>query len=282
MDKAGVEKALTQAGLDYLVKQSDLLVRDSIRISTKPVDETKLPPGASRLGGLPDLPANSVWPQWQGIPQSFIAQIRLEELQPYDTQKLLPPKGLLWFFYAAQQDVYGDDPSNKGAWQVLFADSVEQLQRLPVPAQLPQEARFKPCSLSYATELTLAVQPELEIPGLQWNNDEQKKYDTVFAAFHEQDDTSVPQHRMLGFADVLQDDMRVQSQLNSNGITDWDSSKAKRLAQEANEWQLLLQVDTDEQIGMHWASVGRLYYWIKGSNLRAGQVRTTWCVLQSE
>src|SRR6266700_3514266 len=146
MDKAGVEKLLTQAGLDYLVKQSDLLVRDSIRISTKPVDETKLPPGVSKLGGLPYLPANSVWPQWQGIPQSFIAQIRLEELQAYDTQKLLPPKGLLWFFYAARQDVYGDDPSNQGAWQVLFADSAEQLQSIPAPAQLPQEARFKPCS----------------------------------------------------------------------------------------------------------------------------------------
>jgi uncharacterized protein YwqG len=282
MDKAGVEQALTQAGLDYLVKQSDLLVRDSIRISTKPVDETKLPPGASKIGGLPDLPVNSIWPQWQGVPQSFIAQIRLEELQTYDTQKLLPPKGLLWFFYAAQQDVYGDDPSNKGAWQVFFTDNTEQLQRLSAPAQLPQEARFKPCSLSYSIELTLAVQPELEILGLQWNNDEQKKYDTVFAAFHKQDDTSVSLYRMLGFADVLQDDMRVQSQLNSNGIIDWESPKAKKLAQQANDWQLLLQIDTDEQIGMHWASAGRLYFWIKGSDLRAGQMSTTWCVLQSE
>ncbi len=284
MDKVDVEKALTGAGLARLVEHSALLLRNSIRITATPADETKLPAGSSKFGGLPDLPPATAWPVWQNVPQSFIAQLHLAELQPYDTQKLLPAQGMLWFFYAAQQDVYGDDPANKGAWQVLFSASAEgeKLQRLPAPAQLPQEARFKSASLSYASELTIAVQPELEIPGLQWDNNEQKKYDSVFAAFHASDDPSAPHHRMLGFADVLQDDMREQSQLNSNGITDWDSPEAKKLAQGANDWQLLLQVDTDERLGMTWNNTGRLYYWLKSADLHAGQVNTAWCVLQSE
>jgi uncharacterized protein YwqG len=283
MDKAAVQKSLTRAGLARLAEHSDLLVRNSIRLLTKPIDEANMPIGASRLGGLPDLPAHISWPAWQGVPQSFVAQLRLEELQAYDIQKLLPPKGMLWFFYAAQQDIYGDDPANKGAWQVLFAESgLEHLQRLSAPTQLSQDARFKPCALSYASELTLAVQPELEIPGLQWDNNQQKKYDTVFAAFHKDDDFSIPHHRMFGFADVLQDDMREQSQLYSLGITDWDSPEAQKLAQSANDWQLLLQVDTDETIGMRWASSGRLYYWLKAADLQAGQTSDTWFVLQSE
>lgn len=283
MDKATVQKSLAKAGLAHLAEHSDQLVRNSIRLLTKPADEANQPIGASKLGGLPDLPAHISWPSWQGVPQSFIAQIRLEEVQTYNTQKLLPPKGMLWFFYAAQQDIYGDDPSNKGAWQVFFAESgLEHLRRLTAPAQLPQDARFKPCSLSYASELTLAVQPELEIPGLQWDNEQQKKYDTVFAAFHKDDDFSIPHHRMLGFADVLQDDMREQSQLYSRGITDWDTPEAKKLAQSANDWQLLLQVDSDETIGMRWSSSGRLYYWVKEVDLQAGQVSDTWFALQSE
>ena len=168
MDKAGVQQALTSAGLSRLVEHIDLLVRPSIRINTKSVDESKLPIGASKFGGQPDLPPATPWPSWQDLPQSFVAQIRLEELQPYDSQKLFPTKGILWFFYDSQQDVYGDDPANKGAWQVLYAtDSLDKLQRTPLPAKLAQTARFKPSSLSYSNELTMAVQPELEIPGLQ-------------------------------------------------------------------------------------------------------------------
>jgi uncharacterized protein YwqG len=283
MDRAAVQKNLIKAGLPQLAEHVDRLVRDSIRLLTKPVEEADMPVGASKLGGLPDLPPHITWPQWQGIPQSFIAQIRLEEVQAGNTRKLLPPRGQLWFFYASQQDIYGDDPANKGAWQVFFAESgLEHLQRQTAPARLPQNAHFKPCSLSYVSELTLAVQPELEIPGLQWDNDLQKKYDAVFADFYKDDDPSLPRHRMLGFADVLQDDMREQSQLYSQGITDWDAPEARKQAQKARDWQLLLQVDSDETIGMQWASAGRLYYWVKDADLQAGQMSDTWLVLQSD
>jgi uncharacterized protein YwqG len=128
----------------------------------------------------------------------------------------------------------------------------------------------------------MAVQPELEIPGLQWDNNEQRKYDDVFAVFHATDELSVPHHRMLGFADVLQDDMREQCQLYSNGITDWESPEAETLAKDAHNWQLLLQVDTDEAMGTRWASTGRLYYWLKNLRLNVGPLTDTWLVLQSE
>jgi uncharacterized protein YwqG len=283
MDKNDVQDALRKAGLERLVEHIDLLVRPSIRISPLLADEAKLAPGTSKIGGLPDLPEGSAWPEWQGVPQSFIAQLRLEELQGYDTEKLLPAKGMLWFFYDAQQDVYGDDPTNKGAWQVLFSENPAKLQRASAPAKLPKEALFKANTLSYANELSMAVQPELEIAGLQWDNNEQKKYDPIFAAFHQGDDGSLPHHRMLGFADVLQDDMREQSLFNSQGITDWESPEARKLAAaEANSWQLLLQIDSDEKSGIQWASAGRLYYWGKDTELRAGQFAQTWVVLQSE
>jgi uncharacterized protein YwqG len=49
-----------------------------------------------------------------------------------------------------------------------------------------------------------------------------------------------------------------------------------------SDWQLLLQVDSDEHAEMRWATAGMVYYWIKLADLRAGRFDETWLVLQSE
>jgi uncharacterized protein YwqG len=87
---------------------------------------------------------------------------------------------------------------------------------------------------------------------------------------------------MLGNSDTIQDDMHLQSQLYSNGITDMDDPKVQELSKGANDWLLLLQVDSDHQAGMQWASTGMLYYWIKKEDLQAHNFEHTWLVLQSE
>ena len=122
MDKAGVQEAFVKAGLSRVIKNIDLLVRPSIRLFTTPVAEDSLAIGASKLGGMPDLPSGVKWPQWKNLPQSFIAQIRLEDVQPYDVDKVLPPHGMLWFFYDASQETYGESLDDQGGWRVLFQE----------------------------------------------------------------------------------------------------------------------------------------------------------------
>ena len=82
MDKAGVQDAFAKAGLSRVIKDIDLLAQSSIRLFTTPAKEGALAKGASKLGGMPDLPPGFEWPQWKKLPQSFIAQIRLEDVQP--------------------------------------------------------------------------------------------------------------------------------------------------------------------------------------------------------
>lgn len=48
------------------------------------------------------------------------------------------------------------------------------------------------------------------------------------------------------------------------------------------DWQLLLQVDSDETIGMRWASYGMLYFWLEKAALQQGQFDRSWLVLQSD
>src|SRR5262245_49855069 len=108
MESAQTQKALTSAGLARVATELASLARPSIRLTTAPVDEAKLSVGASKFGGLPDLPVGTAWPILNGVAMSFVAQVRLEDAKPFDVNHQLPPAGLLLFFYDARQRSYGD------------------------------------------------------------------------------------------------------------------------------------------------------------------------------
>jgi uncharacterized protein YwqG len=283
MDKASVQAAFTSAGLSRLTKDLDQVSKASIRLYTTAVDEFLLSVGASKLGGVPDLPPGTSWPQWKGLLQSFIAQIRMDDVRPYDTNGLLPHSGMLWFFYDAQQQTFGADPADLGGWRVIFMDGDPRgLQRTPSPAQLPASSQFKACAITFASEMTLSQQPKLEIPNLDWTDAEQKQYETLLSTFPNAADRAMVHHRLLGHPDTIQDDMRLECQLASHGVTDVSDPRASELSKRAMDWQLLLQIDSDEQAGMEWGNTGMLYYWIKKGDLQAHHFDTTWLVLQSE
>jgi uncharacterized protein YwqG len=284
MDKAGVQATFVAAGLSRLVKDIDLLSRPSIRLHTAAADESTMRIGASKIGGVPDLPAGVTWPDRNGLPQSFIAQIHLDDVRQYDTNRVLPQRGMLWFFYDAQQQTYGADLSDLGGWRVIYMDNddLTKLQRTSAPANLPAESRFKACSISFAREISLSQQPQIDIPNFNWTADEQQKYETLLSTFPDPADHAAIHHRLLGNPDTIQDDMRLECQLASHGVTDMNDPRATELSKGALDWQLLLQIDSDEHAGMRWGNTGMIYYWITGADLQAHRFDHTWLVLQSE
>jgi uncharacterized protein YwqG len=283
MDKAVVEAAFVAAGLSRLLKDIDFLAKPSIRLYTTNVDESTLNVGGSRIGGLPDLPSGITWPEWNDLPQSFIAQIHLDEVRQFDVNKVLPEHGMLWFFYDARQETFGADPNDHGGWRVFFRDDdLTSLQRTLPPTKLPEDSQFHACSLRFATEITLSQQPQLDVPNFDWTKEEQEKYEHLLSMFPNPADRALPHNRLLGFPDTIQDDMRLQCQLVSHGVTDESDPRAAELAKGAMNWHLLLQIDSDEHAGMRWANNGMLYYWIQQADLAAHRFDTTWLVLQSE
>ena len=183
MDKAGVRAAFVTAGLSRLLKDIDFLAKDSIRLYAKLAGEYDISMGASRIGGIPDVPPEFKWPERNEVPQSFIAQLYLDEVHPYDTNGALPSSGMLWFFYDAKQEAYGADPSDHGGWRVMFSDDYSELQRIATPTRLPAESQFKACSVSFASEVTLSQSPQLDIPDFDWTDDEVQKYETLLSTF---------------------------------------------------------------------------------------------------
>jgi len=130
--------------------------------------------------------------------------------------------------------------------------------------------------------MTLPQQPELELPNFDWTDEEVHQYETLLSKFPDPADPAKIHHRMLGHPDTLQEDMRLQCQLVTHGVTSPNDPRIDELSKGASDWQLLLQVDSDEQAGMRWANAGMIYYWIKRADLQTRRFDETWLILQSE
>jgi uncharacterized protein YwqG len=285
MTPEDIRRALASARLATLSDHVDALVRPALWLSARVAPQASIPAGTSQLGGQPDLPPGLAWPAKQGAPLSFVAQIRLEDAHPYDTAHLLPPTGLLSFFYDAKQTTYGTDPSDRSGFHVFYlSGNRADLQRQPFPTALPASARFAPRAVTFSTALTMSQTPALEIPGLAWSADQQQQYEAALAALPRPQQPA-PQHQLLGFPNTLQDDMRIECQLASHGVSMDNAAtdpQTPTLSPGASNWILLLQIDSDEQAGMRWQSAGMLYYWIERDALRQGRFDDTWVVLQSD
>jgi uncharacterized protein YwqG len=239
--------------------------------------------GISKLGGMPDLPDALVWPLMADVPLASVAQFDLSAVQPFDVDKLLPSSGMLYFFFDANQQVYGSDPADKAGWKVIYSTADKStLKRRSFPDQLPAEARFTPCAVTFSNEVTLPQRPNLLDKTLDWNDSERHTYSDFMTAFPSQEDRNQIHHRLLGHSDDLQDDMHLQVQLVSHGFTDDQSPQAAAIAPGANDWILLFQLDSDSNAHMQWGSTGLLYYWITRQDLQAKNFDAVWCVLQSE
>jgi uncharacterized protein YwqG len=267
------------AGLSRIAPTLEALAAPSLRLKTRAADDQQLALGVTKLGGLPDLPAGTAWPAWNGVPLGFVAQIHLDELRAYPVAPALPVNGWLHFFYDGRQQAFGDKPGDRGAWQVIYQPA-SALTRLAAPAGLPGESRFKPCAVEYAAEVTLPQRPPVLAPKLDWTADEQHHYEDFLD--QRVADRAAPRHRLLGHADEIQDDMHLQCQLLSHGVPDEQDPRAAALAAGALNWQLLLQVDSDDSAGMRWGSAGRLYFWIEQAALQAQRFDNVWMVMQSD
>lgn len=266
----------------------------SIRLRAQRTDDVPL--GASRIGGIPDVPRGFEWPAWvsrrttftpafeveEGAPEkidlAFIAQLRLADLAPFEVASSLPRPGWLLFFFDADTQPWGFDPAHAGGARVLHVEApLDALVR--TPGATPDTPSF-PCRVDFQPSWTL---PE-EIPPAIATVRAKDAYVDVRLAVDGFDPNVV--HRMFGQPDAIQDDMRLEAELVANGLSCGDSSAysdPRRPALEArkSEWQLLLQIDSDEAgPGWMWGDTGRIYFWIRREDLRARRFDRTWTILQ--
>jgi uncharacterized protein YwqG len=275
-------------------RASDLLTlaKPSITLQPRLADTGQLHVGVSKFGGSPDLSATANWPMWKGQPLTFIAQLRMSDIARYGPAHVLPESGLLLFFYEPLQTTWGFDPADRGAWRVLYFDGLEsQLVSRSMPPfhsedeNIRPDLKFNEFPIEFSNGLCLPTLDSLEIAALSFTDAELVAYMELLETVAEMNHGNAVRHRLLGYPDQIQGDMQLECQLVSHGLYCGDPSgyqDPRRAALEdgAEDWQLLLQIDSDDHLGMMWGDVGRIYYWIRKDDLHARSFENVWFSLQ--
>lgn len=238
-------------------------------------------PSRSHIGGEPGLPAGMDWPSHNGIKLDFLARLSLAELHRASPVEWLPAQGALLFFYDLEGQPWGFDPADRGRWRVLLVEDLDQ------PAT-PADARpgpgpticFRSAHYRLIQSLPSWERPSIAALGLNAPESDalQDLADRGFAG--------KPKHQIGGFpAPVQGDDMELQAQLVSHGLNCGSSAgykdpRASALGPGAADWRLLLQFDTDDDLGVMWGDCGTLYFWVPEASARQGRFEDTWLVMQ--
>src|SRR5260221_1422710 len=288
---------IDQSGLGPVAERLKLFLKPAIRMESSLASAHPLPVGASKLGGLPDLPPTLTWPTWKEVPMVFLVQINLQEVAPYDLEQLLPAHGFLYFFCQSQSLSQGFDtkvwdyidPYEPESWRVLFFDGkTADLHATPVPEGLAPEALLPGCTLHFGPALTLPPEESAMITSLHLGKEERQQYwdllQTFDDVFLDTGDTVYHRHRLLGYPFQTQGDIQLLCQMASLRVKQWirlDEEAKASIKTSALEWIHLLQIDTDEYAQVTWGEYGSFSYWIKQADLKRQDFKECCAITES-
>lgn len=245
----------------------------------------------SKLGGNPYLPAHFIWPTDKDRPLDFLLQIDLAAASKFDSLRLLPQNGFLSFFYDLENQPWGYDPSDLQGFRTYFSTA-----DTPMFEKVVTDSEFKlpECAIRYRSALSVPC-----IGSSSYND-----FERVSTLTDQEADRYAEfslelcsigssynrkywggKHRLLGHSENVQGDMQLEAQLVTNGLycgdpSGYNDKRAEQLKVGANDWLLLLQLDSDEMVDLMWGDVGSLYFWIRKQDLADHRFENVWMTLQ--
>ncbi len=226
-----------------------------------------LPPVVSALGGAPLLPPGSAWPERNGKPMQFLAQLNLADIPaPAGT---LPAAGLLAIFYDTDGQPWGADPEDLGSAVILHAPD----PAAAVPARHPGESGRPPLRLPLAfrrdTALALTDAQVSDFHTLlrQTSGAEKERLSRLRAAMRESEPRGLR---------VMSPPARTQGDMDD----DLAVANAAHGLPPGTRWTLLIQLDSNDDLDWCWGDAGTLYFWLPADDLAAGRFDRVWTVLQ--
>ena len=268
------------------------LKRNEIEIKLKSGRE-KPAPGASKIGGKPFLPKNFAWPYFEGEsyedgwgnrPLSFICQINIKDVKRHDKEKLLPAKGMLYFFYESASQPWGYDPKDAGCAKVFYYADTEGFEEIAFPDDLNEEFRLKEAGLKFSAKESYPSYEEFEIYSdldCDWG-----EYDEVLEGLGVDTDET-EKSKLLGYANLVQSEMLTECESVSRGIycgapEPRTPEEEASIKEHAKDWVLLCQIESFEYNGaeLMFGDCGLIYFYIKKDDLKKKKFENTWLILQ--
>jgi hypothetical protein len=278
---------LEPCGLQDHLAGVKALMRPSLRLRLEPheeLDDESSLVGETRFGGEPDLPPGESWPEAEGEPMIFVAQLALADLNAYEAARELPEDGLLSFFYSPfgrQEQVLDNpvkvfhfastvtlqrrSPPKRGEALTAYQISTEPEEGMPAVESMYHYEAFLPKERLQRYYQALALQDGSNPP---------ISYYALSALIQARNniDPERPTHRLLGHPDSIQGDPYLDVEMSKHGWHDWKegSDEAMRARERALQWRLLLQVDAyqDGELLLN-QDGGYFYFWIPADALAA-------------
>lgn len=247
-----------------------------------------LPLRASKLGGAPSLPKSFDWPENGGRPLDFVLQAELSNAVKNIDACLLPRAGTLSFFYDLDRQPWGYDPADLCGFCVAYTPAEEEVVTWEPPNK---DYVLSECEITWFPTQTLprdgSVAFERFTRTMGLSSEEQNAYYSYAHRFERMLRPAAcgGNHHLLGHSDNVQGDMQTEAHLVTNGIycgdgTAWSDPRAVELLAGADDWLLLLQLDSDDSAGFMWGDSGMLYYWIRRQHLLARRFDHVWMTMQ--
>ena len=197
------DNKLTDVDKEKFIK----LIKTSVGIFTKKLQNDDLKIGHSKIGGRPDLPKNMSWPKINNSDLVFCAQYNVSELKKFDFEKLLPEKGMFYIFLGINEE-WNEFSTKQKDTKIFFVENIEDLERKDYPVTLNSDRKIEPAEIQYFESLTI---PDDENYKLFYFNE---NYEDFYFYFY-QDTEEYISEQLNGFVDnmhqILGEDKSVQS-----------------------------------------------------------------------
>lgn len=226
--------------------------------------------GESKVGGVPDVPEDFVWPVVEDTPLEFICQIKCSDV----TQQHFPDDGLMLFFVCLSH--YSDKVEKRGFFRVIYVAQGRSLSPavppfiykkrlfgLLKPQQFPMiysEARLK------MTNAISLPDSELLEEDFSKKMDDKDEWDGYYEVKEQ-----ISGERFIqigGYPDPVQCDGIAQSAAEAFNKGD------------ANDWHMILQVFHCQHTNMMWGDAGRLHFYAHAGDIKNLKFDEVWLEFQ--
>jgi len=246
------------------------------------------------------FPKDFVWPYYQELPLSFLAQINLEEVKSLDKDNLLPDRGMLYFFYELETEEWGFKPENKGCSKVLYFEDTTNFSLIDFPEDMEDYNIIPEFKVNFKSNISYPSYENFE--KLNENDVLLEKYETFegydelndnffdnYYDFYEEYMDSLESHtKLLGYPDVVQNAMEeecveVTRDFDMEAVKASPKKYKEEIKKAAENWILLFQMDTVESddYELMFGDSGHIYFWIKKEDLKNKNFDNVWLILQS-
>ena len=230
----------------------------------------------NQFGGKPNVPANFVWPKYTNDreiivpcdirerPMSFLLQVNIKDLKPFDRENLLPNSGVFSLFYDNLSQPLGENEhQQKGLKLFYFDESISKLKKSTFT--FPREEwgsdsffEFEEYCFEFSNSKQIPEQDEYELTNKVKNPNfcNNKYYEKYFQ------DKSILLPQILGFANSIQAPAILCCNSNATNKK-FDYSK----------YILLFQITSDysSDTSFHLGDAGHLYIFISKEDLKNKQ-----------